>query len=76
MTVLVKSVGVPATYRSTGWDVGTVQASSVVIDGVQVVGSQAAAIPEPSGGTNVDAEARATISTMLSALRHHGLISA
>jgi hypothetical protein len=33
-----------------------------------------AAIPGPSGGSNVDVEARAAIDQVLAALRHHGLI--
>jgi hypothetical protein len=39
-----------------------------------VVGSQAAAIASPTGGTNVDVQARSTIDAILSALRQHGLI--
>jgi hypothetical protein len=53
-----------------------VSGSSVVIDGVRVVGPREAAIPAPSGGTIIDAEARAAIGAMLAALESHGLIEA
>lgn len=46
------------------------------VGGRQVVGPRAGAIGEPAGGTMVDAEARATITAVLEALREHGLIDA
>ena len=49
--------------------------SSLVIGGVQVVGSRASAIAAPTGGTTVDGEGRAAIDQILSALREHGLIA-
>ena len=58
------------------WITGRVRASSVWIGGVQVVGSQQAAIAAASGGSTVDAEARTAIDTVLQALRAHGLIAA
>ena len=75
LTVLVKPTGTRATYTSAGWDIGTVRASQLVVDGLRVVGPQAAAIPDPGGGATVDIEARATLTAMLAALRQHGLIS-
>jgi hypothetical protein len=50
--------------------------TGLFIAGEQVVGSRAAAIATPSGGVNVDAEARAALSQILAALRQHGLIEA
>ena len=55
----VKSTGQTATYREGAWE---------------IAGGQVAAIPGPSGGSNVDVEARAAIDQVLAALRHHGLI--
>ncbi len=75
MAVFVKSTGTVAVYRSTGWDWTTVRALSIEIEQKQVVGSQAEAIADPAGGGTVDAEARAAVSAVLAALRHHGLIS-
>jgi hypothetical protein len=42
---------------------------------VKVVGARESAIASPSGGANVDPEARAAIAAMLAALRAHGLIA-
>lgn len=76
LALLDKSNGTMTVYRSGGWEEGIVRASSVVIDGAQVVGSQASAIGEPAGGAIIDSEARAAISAILTALRSHGLIGA
>ncbi|MBO9712970.1 DUF2793 domain-containing protein [Sphingomonas sp.] len=46
----------------------------LIVEGVQVVGPQAAAIGNPSGGSVVDAEARSTIAQILAAMREHGLV--
>jgi hypothetical protein len=51
-----------------------VRASSLLIDGQQVVGARAAAIAAPSGGSTVDAEARVAVEAILAAMRQHGLI--
>ena len=59
MTAYVKSTGQTATYREGAWEIAA---------------GQLAAIPGPSGGSNVDVEARAAIEQILTALRHHGLI--
>ena len=45
------------------------------VGGTKVVGAQAGAITDPSGGTTVDSAARTAIGAILSALRGHGLIS-
>lgn len=45
------------------------------IGGVQVVGARRPAIGDPSGGTTIDAEARAALTAILGALRTHGLIA-
>jgi hypothetical protein len=74
LNAYVKSSGTWANYRSGAWEIGTVRGSSVVLDGVQVIGPQLAAISVPTGGTNVDAESRASIGQILAALRQHGLI--
>jgi len=74
LNAYVKSTGTWANYRSGAWEIGTVRGASVVLDGVQVIGPQLGAIPAPTGGTNVDAEARVSIGQILAALRQHGLI--
>ena len=70
----VVSASVWAVFRGGAWEVGSLRGDNVVIGGEQVVGPQGAAIPAPSGGTTVDAEARAAIGQILSAMRGHGLI--
>jgi hypothetical protein len=72
--VLEKLSGSYLTYREGGWEVGVIRGASLVIDGSQVVGPRALAIPDPSGGSTVDNEARMTLRKVLAALRGHGLV--
>ena len=74
LSVLIKDSGVIATYLPAGWDIGTLRASALHVAGEQVVGVRMAAIPDASGGTVVDVEARAALASILHALRQHGLI--
>ncbi len=62
------------TYNDRFEVVGTVQGSAFRVAGTQVVGPQGAPVPNVSGGTTVDVEARATLNTLLARLRSHGLI--
>ena len=71
----VKSSSISAIYAAGAWQIGTLFGSKVVIGGAQVVGAQASSIDDPAGGTTTDSEARAAISSILAALRQHGLIS-
>lgn len=75
MTFYVRSDGTTTAFRAGSWELGKVRASSLIIGGQQVVGSQAAAIVSASGGTTVDSEARAVLDQILAALRQHGLIA-
>lgn len=72
----VASNSVWAVFHGGAWESGLLRGDQVVIGGDQVVGARGAAIVEPSGGPTVDAEARATIGQILTALRTHGLIEA
>jgi hypothetical protein len=74
MSTYVRGVSLDAVYRGGSWEIGTVRASGVMIDGQQVVGPRVAAVDAPAGGSTVDAEARACIGQMLAALQDHGLI--
>jgi Protein of unknown function (DUF2793) len=74
MFAFVRSTSTWATFLGGAWELGKVRASSLLVGGQQVVGSRAAAIASPSGGTNVDVEARASLTQILAALRQHGLI--
>lgn len=48
---------------------------SVAINGVQVLGARGAAVADATGGTTVDAEARAAINDLLARMRAHGVIA-
>ncbi len=71
------SIADSATVRREGasWVTGVLKGQQLSIGGVQVVGSRQSAIGTPSGGSNVDAEARSAIAAILSTLRTHGLIA-
>jgi hypothetical protein len=75
MQVWVISATLPAVYNGAQWQIGVLYGSRLLINGTQVVSSQAAPISDPAGGTTTDAEARSAISSILAALRQHGLIS-
>lgn len=58
------------------WRIGEVAATRLLVDDVQVVGRQQPAVSLPVGGATVDAEARATIALLVTALTEHGLLAA
>ena len=62
-------------WDGSAWQEGVVRADGIHFGGARVLATRQAAINAPSGGTTVDAEARATIATILSTLRAHGLIA-
>lgn len=76
MQAWVKSLQVVARYRSGAWEIGAARAERLLIGGEQVVGTRAAAIADPAGGTTIDAESRSAVAAILVALRQHGLIAA
>lgn len=73
--VHVKDSGLRGLFRAGTWEFGVVRASNVNVGGQQVVAARQPAIANPSGGSGVDANARAAISDILTALRNHGLIA-
>ena len=75
LTVHVRSLSVDARYHGGAWELGQVRGDRLLVGGLQVVGGQAEAITDPSGGGNVDSEARTAIVAILGALRQHGLIA-
>lgn len=75
MTVLVRTSDVMAHYRGTSWDVGTTVCSKIMVAGQQVVGARGAPISAPVGGLTVDTECREALTSVLSAIRQHGLIA-
>ena len=61
-------------WTGTAWSDGNWPAAALTIGGQQVIGPRLEAVPSPSGGTTIDAEARATVDAIIVALRTHGLI--
>lgn len=66
--------GAHITFDGTAWRTEAWLVRSLEVDGKVVISSRQAAISAPSGGAIVDAEARATVSAILAAMRSHGLI--
>lgn len=60
-------------WTGSAWSDGRFPATRFVIGGQQVVGPRLASVPSPSGGTIIDAEARAAIDALIVALKSHGL---
>ncbi|GAB4576055.1 MAG: hypothetical protein Tsb008_18640 [Rhodothalassiaceae bacterium] len=71
----VRDLAQEALFENGMWQTGVIGAARIEIDGKQILGPQRPAIPAPMGGTTVDAEARATLEAILSALTAHGLIA-
>lgn len=74
MSVWDKAAAIPRRWTGTGWNAGELAAAKIVIGGQQVVGARQPEVPSPSGGTTIDAEARAAIAAITVALKSHGLI--
>ena len=74
MGVTVRPTRMPASWDGTRWRQGEVHCARLFVNGTPVLGPRAAAIPDPAGGSTVDAEARATLAALLAALRVHGLL--
>jgi hypothetical protein len=65
---------VPARHAAGVWEIGTLKAARLFVNGDQVVGVRQPAIADPAGGSTVDVEARDAISQLIDALKTHGLI--
>jgi hypothetical protein len=74
LSAYVQSSGLWATFRAGNWEIGTARCSNLMVAGQQVVGGRLTPISSPTGGTNVDAQARTAIDQILGAMRQHGLI--
>ena len=74
MTVWNVDAGYQLFWNGAGWSGGEWPISALTIGGQQVVGPRLETVPSPSGGTIIDAEARAALDAVIVALRTHGLI--
>jgi hypothetical protein len=61
-------------WKGAVWSSGELPAANLRIGGQPVVGPRLPAVPSPSGGTIIDAEARAAVTAVVAALMSHGLI--
>jgi hypothetical protein len=73
MRVWIKSLSLWVHWTGSAWSDGELRGSRMVVGGQQVVGTRQPAVPSPSGGTIIDAEARSAIATLIVALKSHGL---
>jgi hypothetical protein len=74
MSVWNVAEGFEIRWNGSAWSAGEVACTSLAVGGQQVVGQRRPAVPSPSGGTTIDAQARAAIGAILAALMSHGLI--
>jgi hypothetical protein len=74
MKVRNKASGLFIEWLGAEWSSGEVSAASLLIGGKKVVGERQPAVPSPSGGTTIDAEARLALAAVTAALKSHGLI--
>jgi len=75
MAVWVTADALTARFAGGGWVLGEEVCAHLVIGGDRVVGPRQAAVATPSGGGVIDAESRAALAAILTALRAHGLIA-
>ena len=73
MSLWDKVLDVPRRWDGAAW-VASLSTKEIRIDGQKVVGTRQPGVASPSGGTIIDAEARAAVDHLIVALRSHGLI--
>lgn len=74
MVVWNRADRLPLRWSSGTWNAGQIDCAGIRVAGKQVVGQRQAAVPSPSGGTVIDAEARAAVTAVIATLMSHGLI--
>lgn len=74
MRVWNEAAGAEWRWSGNAWSTGALYGTALVIGGQQVVSSRQGNVPSPSGGTIIDAEARAAVDQIIVALKSHGLI--
>lgn len=74
MTLWKLDSGYRLHWTGAAWSDGNWPVAALTINGLQVVGPRLETVPSPSGGTIIDAEARAGVDQVIVALRTHGLI--
>jgi len=75
MQIWLRDAGVFSFWNGSEWRDGELLCDALVIAGQTVVREQQVGVPNVSGGSIIDAEARIAIASILGALRAHGLIA-
>lgn len=75
MQVLNAADGNNYVHNGTVWQAAQMRIDGVYIGGNRVVTIRQSAISDPAGGSTTDTQARTAISSILAALRTHGLIA-
>ncbi len=75
MQIWLRDSGVFSFWNGSEWRDGRQVCDALVIAGQTVVLEQQGAVSDASGGANIDVEARSVITSILEALRTHGLIA-
>lgn len=75
MQLLDRASGQLVVRRNDSWESGIVRAQELRINGMPVVRERQAAVPDPIGGSIIDAQCRAAVAAILASLRTHGLIA-
>jgi hypothetical protein len=73
MSAWDKAAGHARLWTGSTWSDGKLPVTALTIGGQQVVGARLPAIASPSGGTTIDAEARAALAAIIVAIKSHGL---
>lgn len=62
-------------FDGASWISESVRQDGFYLEGARIIGPRQEAIPDVTGGSNQDAEARSSLNLVLAALREHGLIA-
>lgn len=73
--VLDRTSGQVVLRRGGSWEAGVVRAQEVRINGVTLLRDRQPAVPDPTGGSVIDAPCRTAVANILATLRTHGLIA-
>lgn len=75
MAVLDRESGLTIIRRGGVWESGIARLTEVRVNGDTVLKQRQAEVPNPSGGSTIDAECRAAVIDILDRLKAHGLIA-
>jgi hypothetical protein len=74
LVVWNEAEGVEIRWLGAAWSAGELRCTAIHVGGEKVLGERGPAVPSPSGGTVIDAEARAALDAVIATLMSHGLI--